>query len=219
VQQLTHAEKAKSLLERIHNGVLATTHFELGHPYASTVNLAMDEKGRPYTFMSTMAEHTTNIRADTRCSVLVHEQQGQGDQLANARLTLVGHMVHVSNDDPAYKQCEEGFLANHPGAYYVEFDDFSCYRLEIEAIRYIGGFGEMSWVSPTQVHECKQRVLICVCSVCVGVYVCACVRACLLAWGVTCAVHVHCAYTSERECRYRRACLRVWNLCTSIVPA
>lgn len=34
VRKLTHAEKAKTLLERIHNGVLATNHFELGHPYA-----------------------------------------------------------------------------------------------------------------------------------------------------------------------------------------
>ena len=98
---LTHAEKAKSLLQRTHSGVLATNHFELDHPYASTINLGMDSAGRPFTFISTMAEHTHNLLADPKGSILVSETQGQGDQLANARLTLVGQMVQVPNDDTA----------------------------------------------------------------------------------------------------------------------
>mmetsp|Transcript_9790 Transcript_9790/g.30556 ORF Transcript_9790/g.30556 Transcript_9790/m.30556 type:complete len:142 (+) Transcript_9790:2-427(+) len=38
------------------------------------------------------------------------------------------------------------FLGRHPRAYYVDFDDFGCFILKPEAVRYIGGFGEMSWV-------------------------------------------------------------------------
>ena len=30
--------------------------------------------------------------------------------------------------------------------YYVDFKDFHFYRLQVEAIRFIGGFGRMSWV-------------------------------------------------------------------------
>ena len=42
---------------------------------------------------------------------------------------------------------QDRFLAVHKGAYYVEFDDFLCFVLDpLRAVRYIGGFGEMSWV-------------------------------------------------------------------------
>ncbi|HEU4532478.1 MAG TPA: DUF2470 domain-containing protein, partial [Polyangiaceae bacterium] len=35
----------------------------------------------------------------------------------------------------------------HPGSsYYVDFKDFAFYRLEPRALRYVGGFGRMSWV-------------------------------------------------------------------------
>jgi putative heme iron utilization protein len=39
-------------------------------------------------------------------------------------------------------------LASQPSAsYYVDFKDFAFYRLEPEALRYVGGFGRMSWVT------------------------------------------------------------------------
>jgi hypothetical protein len=42
----------------------------------------------------------------------------------------------------------ETFLAHQPTAsYYVDFSDFAFYRLEPTALRYVGGFGRMSWVS------------------------------------------------------------------------
>jgi putative heme iron utilization protein len=40
------------------------------------------------------------------------------------------------------------FLAVQPdAAYYVDFRDFAFYRLEPLALRYVGGFGRMSWVT------------------------------------------------------------------------
>jgi putative heme iron utilization protein len=153
VPTLTHAEKAKTLLQRIGTGVLATNHAELNFPYASTINLAMDEEGRPFTFISRLAEHTNNVLADNRASILVSETQGTGDQLANARLTLVGKMLKIEESEE--KIYERLFLLNHPGAYYVEFDDFHCYRLEPSHLRYIGGFGAMSWVNAPIYRECN----------------------------------------------------------------
>ena len=41
------------------------------------------------------------------------------------------------------------FLSSNPSAsYYVDFKDFSFWRLDVESIRYIGGYGRMSWVTP-----------------------------------------------------------------------
>ena len=39
-----------------------------------------------------------------------------------------------------------GCGANPRASYYVDFADFSLWKLEVEQIRYIGGYGRMSWV-------------------------------------------------------------------------
>ena len=36
--------------------------------------------------------------------------------------------------------------ANPAAAYYIDFGDFTFYRLDVESIRYVGGYGRMSWV-------------------------------------------------------------------------
>src|SRR5215211_7612844 len=36
--------------------------------------------------------------------------------------------------------------ANPTSAYYIDFGDFTFYRLDVQSIRYVGGYGRMSWV-------------------------------------------------------------------------
>ena len=44
-------------------------------------------------------------------------------------------------------EVRERFLVVNPGArFYHEFPDFSWWRLQTIAVRYVGGFGRMSWV-------------------------------------------------------------------------
>jgi putative heme iron utilization protein len=51
----------------------------------------------------------------------------------------------VAKDDlPAAR--DRYLLANPTAAYYIEFGDFVFYRLDVESIRYVGGYGRMSWV-------------------------------------------------------------------------
>ena len=145
----SHAEKTRTLLNRVGNAVLSTTHQELDYPYGSTINIAADELGRPYTFVSTMAEHTANLLTSAKASIVVTEVQGSGDQLAQARTTLVGDMETVEKTEALKSE----FLRVHESAFYVDFDDFICMRMEVKAIRYIGGFGDMSWVEPAEFNE------------------------------------------------------------------
>ena len=45
------------------------------------------------------------------------------------------------------QRAREAFLASHPNSsYYVDFKDFHLWILEPHAIRYIGGYGRMSWI-------------------------------------------------------------------------
>ncbi|MFO0743377.1 MAG: DUF2470 domain-containing protein [Labilithrix sp.] len=71
---------------------------------------------------------------------------GHRDPLALPRATLLGSCARV--DDEAARAARATFLAAHPEATaYATFKDFAMYRLAPASVRYVGGFGRMSWVS------------------------------------------------------------------------
>jgi len=144
----THAERARTVVDSARQGTLSTIAVEpAGHPFGSVVNLAFDEAGRPLTFVSDMAVHTRNLLADPRASVLVAEATPDGaDPLAGGRVTLVGSLRRLDSEDPDFSGARERFIAAQAQAFYVDYGDFSCYRLDLAAVRYVGGFGRMSWV-------------------------------------------------------------------------
>ena len=93
--------------------------------------------------LSGLAEHTRNLSADPRCSLLLAEG-GDDNPLALGRVTLLGTAETVAADSG---DIAGDYFAAHPQAsYYLEFGDFSFWRLKVESLRYIGGFGRMSWV-------------------------------------------------------------------------
>ena len=103
------------------------------------------ERGHPVFLISELAEHTKNLRKDVRASLLL-AQGGADDPLANGRVTLVGDCNQLADPEAA----RAAYLERHPNAgYYADFKDFHFWRLEVAAVRYIGGYGRMSWVSET----------------------------------------------------------------------
>src|SRR4030095_3866393 len=91
--------------------------------------------------ISGLAEHTKNLERDPRASLLVAES-GADDPLANGRVTLLGLCTRLEGDGTA----RAAFLTVHPNAaYYADFRDFAFWSLRVDAIRYIGGYGRMSW--------------------------------------------------------------------------
>jgi len=134
----SHAQRSRDLV-RSGTGTLAT--LSEGFPYASLVHYAATVEGNPLLLLSELAEHTQNLHKDSRASLLVWEQQEQRDPLAAARVSLIGR---VKKADP---QWLEVYLEALPQARpYAAFKDFCLWQLECERIRYIAGFGEMSWV-------------------------------------------------------------------------
>jgi putative heme iron utilization protein len=143
----THAERCRTLVEGARRGSLSTLAADpAGYPYGSVASYALDERGNPLFFVSLMAEHTQNALADPRASLLVAEQVPDGaDPLASGRATLLGRMNRVPDADR--DSIRERYLAANPSsAYYIEFGDFTFFRLDVESIRYVGGYGRMSWV-------------------------------------------------------------------------
>lgn len=146
-EEPTHAELARALVEGTNRGMLATVGLDPpGYPFGSVANYAVDDAGRPLLCVSNMAEHTRNARADARASLLVAETAPEGsDPLAVGRVTLVGDLTEVGAEER--RTVRERFLEANPAtAGYIDFGDFSFWRLEVRAVRYVGGYGRMSWV-------------------------------------------------------------------------
>ena len=141
----THAEYARSLAATYVRGTLATL-TEDGYPFGSVVQYVLDDRGQPVMLMSELAEHTKNIRRDGRASVLVSSSVMPGDDpMALPRVTLVGSLVPVAAQELAELQAR--FLAEHPSAAsYAAFGDFGWWRLALDSVRFVGGYGRMSWV-------------------------------------------------------------------------
>ena len=145
VRTPTHAERARTLAAMIGTGTLCTIAREpAGFPYGSLVTFGLDGPD-PIFLISALAEHTRNLRADSRCSLLIAES-GKEDPLANARLTVLGQCA-IIQDDAERERAKNAFCKRHPtAAYYVDYADFSFWKLSAQALRYIGGYGRMSWV-------------------------------------------------------------------------
>ena len=144
--QEAHANLARRLVQQARQGSLATVALDpAGFPFASLVAVADDGAGCPLLVISTLAEHTRHLLADPRASLLLWEDRPGTDPLAAGRVTLIGPCRPV--EDREVPECKRRFLEAHPEAkIYVDFADFRPYRLTPEAVRYVGGFGRMSWV-------------------------------------------------------------------------
>jgi putative heme iron utilization protein len=147
-KRISHAESARSLPLMASRGVLSTLDQGEGYPYGSLAEFITTDDGDPIFFLSDLAEHTANFKADPRASLFVSQEMaavgtGQRRPLALERVTLLGDIEQVDGRD----EFREAYLDRHPqAATYIDFSDFSFWRLEVRRARFIGGFGRMSWV-------------------------------------------------------------------------
>ena len=131
---------ARGLLRAARHGSLATLDPVSGDPLASRTGLATDIDGSPVFLTSTLSAHTQALLADPRCSLLVGEP-GKGDPLAHPRITVTGRAERVPEGE-FRQRLRRRYLARHPKAeLYVDFPDFSFWRLAVSRASLNGGFG------------------------------------------------------------------------------
>jgi putative heme iron utilization protein len=141
----TAAERARTVVALADEATLSTLAVEpAGTPFGSLVAFALDGAGRPVLSLSGLAEHTRNLDADPRASVMVVEPLEGGDGLARGRVTLLGTCDRIPEGE--HDEARSLYLAAHPHAFYVDFADFGFFRLSVEQVRWVGGFGRMDWV-------------------------------------------------------------------------
>ena len=147
VPEPSYAERARTLVHLGRIGSLSTlSQKRPGWPFGSVMPYGLDQLGRPSFLISTMAMHTQNILGDSRASLLVTEPDASGDPLGAARLTLMGKTARVPEEE--VKQVRDLYLGRYENArYWVDFNDFAFYRMEVVDVYYVGGFGVMGWVA------------------------------------------------------------------------
>jgi len=140
------AQSARALVRRARTAALATTLADekqaVGAPYASLVTVAADFDGSPILLLSDLADHTRNLKADARASLLFDAASGLQNPQAGPRVTVLGRIRKQADARQAGR-----FLARHPAARaYASFGDFNSYVMEVERVHYVGGFARAHWI-------------------------------------------------------------------------
>jgi putative heme iron utilization protein len=150
IPEPSFCERARTLLHMGRIGSLSTlSRKQQGFPFGSVMPYGLDERGRPIFLISTMAMHTQNLQADSRASLLVTQLDSSGDPLGASRVTLVGNVCAVPQTD--LPEARKLYLSRHANSkHWVDFEDFSFYRMEVVDVYYVGGFGVMGWVSASE---------------------------------------------------------------------
>jgi putative heme iron utilization protein len=139
---------ARSLLRRSRQGALATLMTGSGDPYCSLVNVAAHADASPILLISRLAVHTRNILGDGRVSLMLDERVS-GDPLEGARIMLAGRAEEAAGADVAVLR--RRYLNAHPSAEaFVDFKDFSFFRIVPSALHLVAGFGRIIDLKPAQ---------------------------------------------------------------------
>ncbi len=159
VPEPSFAERARTLMYLGRIGSLSTlSRKQPGFPFGSVMPYALDERGRPIFLVSTMAMHTQNLQADPRASLLVTRADGEGDPLGAARVTLMGNVRPIA--EPEVAKARKLYLASYANSrYWVDFEDFSFYRMDVVDVYYVGGFGVMGWISASEYERAQPDPL------------------------------------------------------------
>jgi putative heme iron utilization protein len=113
-----------------------------GEPYASLVLVACLPDATPVLLISRLADHTRNLEADPRVSLMFDGTAGLDEKLTGARVSVQG----VARRSAA-PECRARFLARHPGAArYADFGDFGFFAVEMRAAHLVAGFGRIHWL-------------------------------------------------------------------------
>ncbi len=159
IPEPSFAERARTLVYLGRVGSLSThSRKQPGFPFGSVMPYALDHHANPIFLISTMAMHTQNLLADPHSSLLVTQPDAGGDPLGASRVTLLGNVLPAPEADVT--EARKLYLARHAGSkYWVDFQDFAFYRMNVVDVYYVGGFGVMGWVAASDYYGAQADPL------------------------------------------------------------
>lgn len=149
---MSNAAEARRLLRHHRYGALSTLSKKLGgYPFGSITPYLVDHDGSLVILISALAEHSKNIGHDHRVSLITHNQASPDIQM-QGRVTVVGN-AHQIEQPPVAR-----YLRHFPDAADLLTLDFTFYRIEPVAIRYIGGVGRVHWITMATYFAEKSEI-------------------------------------------------------------
>ena len=118
-----------------------------GYPFGSFITYVSDKNRTLLMYTSDIAQHTKNLKANSKACVTLFKLDTEYDKQNSSRLTLMGDLKDVPVDN--LEECQERFIKFLPESKkYSSMHDFKFYKLAISKIRWIGGFGDIAWLNP-----------------------------------------------------------------------
>jgi len=115
-----------------------------GYPFGSVVPYTYDESARFLIYVSRLAEHYKNLSEDGRASLLVADSF-RDDPQAEARATILLEFKPIP--EAAVRDRSEKYFRRFPASPALALvHDFVFFEGAPEAVRWIGGFGEIVWL-------------------------------------------------------------------------
>jgi heme iron utilization protein len=132
-------------------GVLSTISLDVpGYPFGSVTPYCADRQCRPVIYISRIAQHTRNILADSRVSLTVFKSDGDSDDVqARGRVTCIADARPLGMEEE--EDSRERYFRYFPSSrQYAQTHDFEFFRLNLVRARFIGGFGQIYWIEPSE---------------------------------------------------------------------
>ena len=140
------ATLARQLFLQEYQAVLSTLSVDVpGYPFGSVVPYCVNRQGDAVILISDIAQHTKNIIADPRVSLIILERHAD-DQQAAGRVTIIGDASRLDKNDIDSMDRYYSFFPHSRD--YHKTHGFYFYTIKPVKIRFIGGFGQIHWLLP-----------------------------------------------------------------------
>ena len=89
-----------------------------------------------------LAEHGRNLAGDPRASLSIVAESNDSDPLSGSRITLAGGVIQPAAGE--LDAARSAYLNAVPAArFYLDFSDFRLWVLQVQRVRWVGGYGRM----------------------------------------------------------------------------
>lgn len=136
-----------ALVERAREATLCTAHAaHQSWPYGSLVPYAITPQGAFVVWLADIAEHSRNLQADARATLLVADPAFAGRSQEGPRHAF---LARARLPEGAEREAAEAaYFARFPGAAAMrQAHGFRAWLLAVERVRWIAGFGSMGWLT------------------------------------------------------------------------
>jgi len=153
--KLDWATDVRTLVQYNHGFAVMSTFSKAhpGYPSGSVVGFApLPGDGRPVFIFSGMSTHTQDLLVNPKCSLTVAAKDFKG--AADGRVNLLG-TCELIKDPEEQEQAKAAYMKKHPGAFWASFGDFNWFRMDVEYVRFVGGFARAGTVTAQEYKDAQ----------------------------------------------------------------